>query len=153
MAFLDWLKRQNRKAVPEPEDDPGPPRHFSEKGSPIEQRWESKWYSSGDGLHEFKHHMGHSIDGFHGGLEVSFRGGEHSFRWSNARPSSESAEDASFRMREAWERGDNPTASLDARRELRADWPRVERASGEPEPEQNKDRPGRPKSNEPGRYL
>src|ERR1700693_6177656 len=106
MAFLDWIKRGKTKQAPEPEDETTTPRHFSSKGNPIRQQWASGWHSSDDGLHEFRHHVGESVEGYHGGLEVSFRGGDHAFSWSKKRPTAEAAKRASSGLRHAWEIGD-----------------------------------------------
>jgi hypothetical protein len=103
MGFLDWIKQRKAQQQPEPDNEPEPPRHHSAKGNPIRPQWASEWKSGHDGLHEFRHHVGQSVEGFHGGLEVSYRGGEHAFRWSGRRPNPDAAERTSYRMRDVWE--------------------------------------------------
>jgi len=106
VAFLDWMRRDGKRvAEPEPEHEPEFPRHFTRKGNVITQMSRSEWYSDHTGLYEFRHHVGRSAEGYHGGLEISYRGGEGPFSWSNARKTHEAAEDVSHRMRAAWEQG------------------------------------------------
>lgn len=106
--ILDNATRYLRdmRRTPEPEDLPSEPRHVTRKGNGITLQSESKWQSDATGLKEFKHHVGRSAEGYHGGVEVSHQGGEAGFFWSNARRTPQAAERASYGVREWYERED-----------------------------------------------
>jgi hypothetical protein len=122
MAFLDWIKRG--KAKRQPEHEPTPPHDSSPKGNPITRQWRSEWYSSEDGLHEFKHYVGRSIEGFHGGLKVDYHGSDdYDFRWSKKRPTQEAALRASYGMRVHYEGDDiRSQRSIGSAEKLFAEW-------------------------------
>ena len=101
MGVLDWIKR--RGSVPEPEDEPARSPYETDSGKPIKQMWISDWYSDDHGLQEFRHHVGRSEYGFHGGLEVSNQGGEGPFKWGRALKTFADAQKASYGMRDGWE--------------------------------------------------
>jgi hypothetical protein len=103
MGFLDWMKgRGSARGSPDPENESMPARHETRKGNAICIRSSSEWISDGVGVYEWRHHIGNSVEGYHGGLEVSRHGGEGSWSWSNARPSLQAAENAALRMGERW---------------------------------------------------
>lgn len=107
MGFLDWMKQRTQRTNPEPEDEPVGDRHHDTNGSPIKPLWQSEWQPDDLGVREFRHHVGKSSVGFHGGLEISVGGGESVFRWTHARETPEEAENASYGMREGWEWADS----------------------------------------------
>jgi hypothetical protein len=107
--ILDNATRYLRSAGrrPEPEDPPMEPWHVTRKGKGIMPVSASEWYSDATSATEFKHHVGKSVEGFHGGLEISYHGGEGPFYWSNARRTPEAAEKASYGIR-GWYEKDEP---------------------------------------------
>jgi hypothetical protein len=96
MGMLDWIKRRGG----EPEDEPARSPYETDTGKPINQMWRSEWYSDDHGLQEFRHHVGRSKYGFHGGLEVSNQGGEGPFRSGRAMKTFADAQQASYGMRD-----------------------------------------------------
>jgi hypothetical protein len=102
------IKSQGKRQWPEPEDAPAPPRYFTQNGNAITIQSSSEWSSDGVGVYELRNHLGKSIEGYHGGLEISQRGGESSWRWSNARPSAQAAHKASGGMSDRWTREMGP---------------------------------------------
>ena len=96
MGLLDWIKNRGKtKQHPEPEDEPAPDRYVTKRGNPIKVIQQGKWNSDHPG-YESKALIGRSIEGYHGGREVSYGGGDGPVVWSNARPTLERAEKASY---------------------------------------------------------
>jgi hypothetical protein len=91
----------------EPEDEPAHNPHETNDGKPIKQLWRSEWHSDDHGLREYRHHVGQSEYGFHGGLEISVGGGDGPFKWGLARPTKADAEMSAYGMREGWELHDS----------------------------------------------
>jgi hypothetical protein len=116
MGILAWIKNRQK----EPEDEPAPSPHVTDDGKPIKQLWRSDWYSDDYGLREYRHHVGQSECGFHGGLEVSYRGGEGPFKWSQTRPTMSDAEMVSYGMRDGSEFGDGVHGDLPGPAEVKA---------------------------------
>ena len=124
MGFLDWMKSGNgsragssSRNIFAPENQPVPPAGFSRRvlavdsfaftgrGNLVVPVAQTGWHSDHCGPYEFRQHIGRSIEGYHGGFQVS-RSGDHGFvYWSNARPTQEGAEKASYAMNEAWHEG------------------------------------------------
>ena len=104
MGFLDWMKRGRKGGrEPQPDDPPIEDRYFTKKGNPIRPVSAGEW-TTDDGLHEFRVQVGRSVEGFHGGLEVSYRGGDGSVSWSNARSTPGAAERAAYGIQD-WREG------------------------------------------------
>jgi hypothetical protein len=103
MGFLDWVKHGREIDKGQADDFPVQNIQESAKGNRI--RIIGEWWSNGSATHEFKNYIGRSIEGYHGGLEVSPAGGDGLLQWSNARPTTEAAVKACRGMRNAWERG------------------------------------------------
>ncbi len=112
MGLLDWLKRRQRTAEPEPSYEQPAPFGSTKSGNPIEPIRSDDWRSDPVGLHETRLHIGKSVEGFHGGFQVVPTGGDGEISWSNARQTEEKASLAAQRMSERWEKG-NAQASLD----------------------------------------
>jgi hypothetical protein len=74
----------------------------SAKGNQI--RIIGEWRSNGLASHEFKHYVGRSIEGYHGGFEAAPVGADGVVQWSNARPTVKAAVKACRGMSDAWER-------------------------------------------------
>jgi hypothetical protein len=104
MGLLDWVKNRGK----EPENEPEPPRYFTQKGNAITVQSSSDWISDGVGVYELQTHVRKSIEGYHGGLAISRQGGESSWSWSNARPTPHAAEKASYGMLDRWTREMSP---------------------------------------------
>ncbi len=105
MAYLDWMKRSSgQPARVEPGTALAVPS--SRKGNSITPLSRSEWRPDTRALCELRQHVGKSVEGFHGGLEVSYGGGEGLFKWGSARLTAEAAQKSSDRMRAAWERAD-----------------------------------------------
>lgn len=105
MAYLDWMKRsagQPARMKPDATPDVLPSR----KGNPITPLSRSEWRPDNRGLCELRQHIGKSVEGFHGGLEVSYGRAEGTFKWGSARLTAEAAQKSGDRMRAAWERAD-----------------------------------------------
>lgn len=103
MGFLDWMGgRNNSRKAAEPENEHIPVRHETRKWNAIDIASSSEWRSDGVGIYEWRCHVGKSVEGYHGGLEVSRQGGEGLWAWSNARPTLQDADSAAHRMAERW---------------------------------------------------
>jgi hypothetical protein len=102
MGFLDWIKRGRTEGrEPEPENESWGDWYSTKKGNAIQAVSEGKWESDPSGLpREFKLHVGRSVEGYHGGVEVSHQGGDGTVYWSGARPTTQSAERAAHGIRE-----------------------------------------------------
>ncbi|HTU44894.1 MAG TPA: hypothetical protein VMF91_07520 [Bryobacteraceae bacterium] len=82
----------------EPEDEPVEPLHYTKNGNPIESWFHSGWHSDPTGRYEFREHVGRSVEGYHGGLEISPGGGEGPFYWSDGFAKEEKAHLAALEM-------------------------------------------------------
>jgi hypothetical protein len=126
MGFLDWIKNRNltiegqgvldwirerssltlegRGISLEP-PAPNSKQRYSKRGNPIAAKFSSYWRKN-EPLAPYKtrRHIGRSIEGFHAGLEISFKEGTSVLKWSNARRDVPSAEKAAHGMEKAWER-------------------------------------------------
>jgi hypothetical protein len=105
MGLLDWIKRPMRGEEPV-QPEPPPPRWCeTRKGNPISMEYARNWKPSWSGKDpQIRHHVGRSIEGFHGGLEISYGGRLGALQWSNARPDASRAEKAALGMERAWEK-------------------------------------------------
>jgi hypothetical protein len=102
MGILDWVKSRGK----EPLGETAPTQHVTNDRNSIKQIWKSEWQPDGQGLYEFRHHVGQSTHGFHGGLEVSGGRGESPFQWGQARATPQEAKNASYGMSEGWNLAD-----------------------------------------------
>ena len=97
MAFLDWMNREGGKNE-RLDASPIEHLHLTKKGHHISVIGGTQWESRGS--YEFRQYVGWSIEGYHGGLEVSYLGKDSECIWSNARPTLDRAENAAHRMGE-----------------------------------------------------
>jgi hypothetical protein len=115
MGLLDWVKSRGKANEPQQAEPPPPRWCQTRKGNPISMESAGGWRRSWSGEPKIRHHVGRSIEGFHGGLEVSYRGRLGALQWSNARPDHSRAEKAAWGMEKAWEKGNREAhKALDA---------------------------------------
>lgn len=118
------LKRgENSTPILEPVDDPVQPKDVTENGHVITSVSRGEWQSDAAGLYEFREHFGKSVEGYHGGLEISHRGGDCHVSWSKGYSTAAGAQRASLGMREAWEKGgerkrSEPTVARGEKRDI-----------------------------------
>jgi hypothetical protein len=99
-ALEDGLKRP----VPEP-PAPNWRQTLTKNLNPVKSEYASAWRTTrADGRSQFRQHVGKSIEGFHGGLEISLKKGFSTLKWSNPRPDLPRAEQAASGMVRAWEK-------------------------------------------------
>jgi hypothetical protein len=104
MGFLSWIKNYRQtKGQPEP-PAPNWKQTLTRRMNPIVTEYTGAWQiTRADGRSRFRHHVGRSVEGFHGGIEISLKEGFSTLKWSNARPEIARAEKASAGMERAWE--------------------------------------------------
>jgi len=99
MNILKWLEEIGGIAVTVTMRTPPPPC-FTARGNAIEPEWHSQWSPDERGIYETRRVVGQSAEGFHAGVEISYRVYER-IVWGDAHPTPEKARIASAEMERA----------------------------------------------------
>ena len=92
MRIWNWIYR-NRNRTTRADGT----RHFSTLGNAIDPEWRSGWCSDDSGFYETRQHVGRSAEGFHAGVEISYRV-YHRIVWGEAHATPEKAREAAREM-------------------------------------------------------
>ena len=95
MRLFSWITNRGNGVATRRDCDAQRLRHFSAEQSTIEPEWHSSWSPLDESDHyETRQHVGKSVEGFHGGVEMLYREGMGRIAWGEAHPTPEKAREA-----------------------------------------------------------
>jgi len=96
MNIFNWIRKSGIRTKAQRVNTDAA-RHFSAHGNAIEPEWRSGWSPDDSGLYETRRHVGQSAEGFHAGVEISYRV-RGRIVWSEAHSTPERAREAAAEM-------------------------------------------------------
>src|SRR5580692_3923057 len=96
MNILNWIRKSGIRGKAQ-RADAHAPGYFSALGNAIEPEWGSGWSPDDSGRYETRRHVGQSAEGFHAGVEISYRV-RGRIVWSEAYSTPERAREAAAEM-------------------------------------------------------
>jgi hypothetical protein len=97
MSLWKWIHRQGNHATRQWYSATAVHRDFSAIGNAINPKWRSGWSRDESGIYETRRCVGQSTEGFHAGVEISYRIHD-AVVWSEAHATPEKARQAAGEM-------------------------------------------------------